>query len=100
MSKLVVYANPDDKAIKMAPDDVSVVYFNSEDTVTDNELETYTSFGPFDIEQKTSKLSPPQIDENSFVTTIRTLADGSVVADVEFELIEVVGAKSYEIRYA
>lgn len=94
MAKLVVYANPSDNAIKMAPDDVEINYLSGDegDSHQDFELGSWPS-------ENVENLLPPNILTDSFVTTVKTLADGSVVADVEFEISEVPQATAYEIRY-
>lgn len=94
MAKLVVYAKTNDGAIQMAPDDVEVRYVGVED-VEQTDVNLVADFEP-----RTNKLLAPTIISDSFVATVRALADGSVVTDVEFEIEEVFGADSYEIRYA
>jgi hypothetical protein len=81
----------------MAPHDVEVRYrYGGSDQIDYTEDD---DFSPISIESRTSLLSPPEIIPGSFITTIRELADGSIVADVEFQITEVFGAESYEVRY-
>ena len=94
MAGLIVYASPSDKAIQMAPHDVEIRYrYDDEPDYQSG------SPSPVMIEQRTNFLASPEIIPESFVTTIRELADGSIVADVEFQITEVFGANSYEVRY-
>ncbi len=106
-----VYVNADDN-IDNLPNNVNIVYvkqgaeldedgnivFSSSQSSEPGENETESlDYNP--DSQDDGALLPPSIVASSIVSVPRELADGSIVADVVFDVDDVEGASHYEVRY-